>query len=582
VGGQHYHTPGGLSKRVRRRIGGGSPGGILSRVSRRPWQTVLPLLAPLVSILLIAQARPQGAGQGSSAPAGASVALDGRELPVRVTIGPSGPLFALAPLTQALGGELTPGETGESFTLKLGDKDIVLGIGSAVVTVGDAIVSLSQPPTRGEGGVQVPLDFLAKTYGDVLGYSFEWRPETQRLAITRRKTREIPVSFDVVHLQGMTTVVLQFPEVPRYHLSQAAGTVEVQMISDRLAPAAPPRKVDDPLVRAVDIAADKVHVDLAPGAEVESYVLQSPFRLVFDVHAPSTGTQPAGPAFAPPAPGGGIRTIVVDPGHGGSETGAIGPGGVQEKELTLLLAQQLASRLQQRLPVRIVMTRSDDTAVALDARPAIANQNKADLFVSIHLNSSLGAGAHGAETYFLAERATDPRAESSARQENAGAAAGAASPAPGADGGEGDLQLMLWDLAQSRHLTESQRLANLVQGELNTALQLKDRGVKQAPFRVLVGATMPAILVELGFLSNPDEEKKLQDPEYRAELVDALVKAIARYKESAEARESPAQPSGAPAPAAAAPSTPGAPGPAAAPGAAPPPAPKPSPGARRR
>ncbi len=506
-------------------------------MNRRPWQRVLPLVLPLLALLLIAQARP-----GGSAGGGPSVVLDGRDLAVPVTITPGGPLVALAPLAKSLGGELVAGETGESFTLKVGDKDVVLGIGSAVVTVGDTIVSLTQPPIRGEGGVEVPLDFLAKTYGDLQGYSFDWRPETQRLAIARRQAREIAVSFDVVHLQGMTTVVLQFPEVPRYHLLQQAGSVEVQMISDRLAAAAPQRKVDDPLVKAVDVAPERVHVDLAPGAEVESYVLQNPFRLVFDVHATAAAAAPAAPAFAPPEPAAGIRTIVVDPGHGGPETGAIGPGGVQEKELTLLLAQQLAARLQQRLPVRVVLTRSEDAQLALDARTAIANQNKADLFVSIHLNSSLGAGAHGAETYFLAQRPTDPRAASSAQQENSGtAAAGSAGAAPSTDAaGEGDLQLMLWDLAQSRHLAESQRLANLVQGELNETLQLKDRGVKQAPFRVLVGATMPAILVELGFLSNPDEEKKLQDPEYRAQLVDALVKAIARYKETAEVKESPA------------------------------------------
>ncbi|HEY8021867.1 MAG TPA: N-acetylmuramoyl-L-alanine amidase [Thermoanaerobaculia bacterium] len=512
-------------------------------MKRRRWQHVLPLLLPLASILLIAQTRP--APGPAASPSAPSVVLDGRELAVRVTITPSGPLFALAPIAQGLGGELKPGETGESFTLRIGDKDVVLAVGSAVVTVGDSIVSLSQPPTRAEGGVQVPLDFLAKTYGDVLGYSFDWRPETQRLTITRRSAREIPVSFDVVHLQGMTTVVLQFPEVPRYHLVQQAGAVEVQMLSDRLAAAAPARKVEDPLVKTVDVAPEKVHVELAPGAEVESYVLQNPFRLVFDVHAASAATAPIAPAFAPPAQAAGIHTIVVDPGHGGPETGAIGPGGVQEKELTLLLAQQLASRLQQRLPVRAVLTRSEDTQLGLDARPAIANQNKADLFISIHLNSSLGAGAHGAETYFLAERASDLRAASSAQQENAalaGVAPATPGAGPGAEPGEGELQLMLWDLAQSRHLTESQRLANLVQGELNETLQLKDRGVKQAPFRVLVGATMPAILVELGFLSNPDEEKKLQDPEYRAQLVEALVKAIARYKDAVEGHDLGARP----------------------------------------
>ncbi|HEV7518413.1 MAG TPA: N-acetylmuramoyl-L-alanine amidase, partial [Thermoanaerobaculia bacterium] len=400
--------------------------------------------------------------------------------------------------------------------------------------------------TRGEGGLAVPLDFLAKTYGDLSGYSFDWRPVEQRLVIGRRSARELPVTLDVVHLQGMTTVVLQFSDVPRYHLNQQPGRIEVQMLADHLAVPSPQRKIEDPLVKAVDIAPEKVRIDLAPAAAVESYTLENPFRLVFDVHGESTALAPAGPAFPTPAPASGIHTIVIDPGHGGTETGAIGPGGVQEKGLTLLLAQALAGRLQQKLPVRVVLTRSEDANLALDTRAAIANQNKADLFLAIHLNSSLGAGAHGAETYFLSAQATDTRAASSATAENAeksgnGGATAADAPA-GAEASQDDLRLILWDLAQTRHLSESQRLANLIQGELNLTLQLKDRGVKQAPFRVLMGAAMPAVLVEVGFLSNPDEEGKLQDAAYRADLVEALVRAVTRYKALAEAPENPTPP----------------------------------------
>ena len=105
-----------------------------------------------------------------------------------------------------------------------------------------------------------------------------------------------------------------------------------------------------------------------------------------------------------------------------------------------------------------------------------------------------------------------------------------------------DLELILWDLAQSHHMSESQRFAKLVQGELNQTLQLRDRGVKQAPFRVLMGAAMPAVLVELGFLSNPDEEKKLQDPEYRGNLISALARAVQRYKAQVENRPDPTVP----------------------------------------
>jgi N-acetylmuramoyl-L-alanine amidase len=507
------------------------------------------------------------------------VLLEGREIPVPVTINPNGPLFGLTPLVDALGGKVTSDESGESVTLRLGEKDIVLGPGNAIVTVGDNIISLSQPPTRGEGGLQVPVDFLKKTWGDLVGYAFDWHPETSRLTIARRGNRELGVTVDVVHLQGMTTVVLQFPEEPHYQVDHSKpGMITVQMLSDRLAPP-PPKEVQDPLVQGVAVDPQQIRIQLAPGAQAESYVLGSPFRLVFDVHPTSSVEVPTPQAqSAQRAPG--VHVIVIDPGHGGQETGAIGPGGVQEKELTLELARELAAKLG-RLGVQTVLTRTDDMLVKLDDRSAIANQNRADLFISIHLNSSLGAGASGTETYFLSPQASDPRAASSAAAENTAPAPAATSDAAGGAGApsateQQDVDLILWDLAQSRHLAESQRFATMIQTQLNEALQIKDRGVKQAPFRVLKGATMPAVLVELGFINNPEEEKKLQDPVYRDQILDALVTAIARYRAAIEPAAA-----GASAPAAP-PSPPGAAAPkTAAPPAAPAPATKGAPPASK-
>ena len=531
---------------------------------RRTW-SLLAFLCLLLPVLLAAQ------GERTPPPAPAvrpSVVLEGREIAVPVTLGPSGPMFGLTPLAEALGGVLTSDASGESVTLKIADKEVVTGPGNAIITVGDAIASLSQPPVQGEGGLQVPLDFLRKTFGDLLGFSFEWRPETQRLTIARRGARELQVSLDVVHLQGMTTVVLQFPEEPRYHVTRQGNAIQVQMLADRLTPPVP-KEIQDPLVQGVTIEPGQVRIQLAEGAQAESYVLEKPFRLVFDVHHTASVEVPTAPV-APTERQAGVHVIVIDPGHGGAETGAIGPSGVQEKELTLQLARELEAKLAQRLPVRVVLTRTEDATVQLDTRPAIANQNKADLFISIHLNSSLGSGAYGTETYFLSQQATDNRASTSAAAENQGAAGGPAA------GDSQDLQLILWDLAQSHHMAESQRLANLIQGELNEMLQLKDRGVKQAPFRVLMGATMPAVLVELGFISNPDEEKKLKDPVYREQLVDALSRAIAHYKAQVENQPETATatpgvgggtaPQGTPGPAA----TPPAPSPSPAPGAKPP------------
>jgi len=495
-----------------------------------------------------------------------TVVLEGREIAVPVVLAGNGPTFGLTPLAEALGGTLSTDASGESVSLKIADKEVVIGQGNAIITVGDAIVSLSQPPVQGEGGLQVPLDFLRKTFGDLLGYNFDWRPETQRLTIARRGTRDLPVSLDVVHLQGMTTIVLSFPEEPRYKLNRQGNLIQVQMLADRLTPPAP-KEIQDPLVQGVAIDPGQIRLQLAEGAQAESYVLEKPFRLVFDVHRTSAVDVPASPNAAPERLAG-IHTIVIDPGHGGVEVGAIGPSGIQEKELTLQLARELEAKLSQRLGVRVVLTRTEDALVPLDMRPAIANQNKADLFISIHLNSSLGSGAYGTETYFLSPQATDTRASTSAAAENREAAATSdaagnpANPANPADDTQ-DLQLILWDLAQTHHLSESQRFANMIQGELNEMLKLKDRGVKQAPFRVLMGATMPAVLVELGFISNPDEEKKLKDAAYREQLVDALSRAVAHYKALVENR--PEIPTATPPPAGTAPPATPSPAPAGTP-----------------
>jgi N-acetylmuramoyl-L-alanine amidase len=537
-----------------------------SRFRRAPALTGLQLLA----VLITAQAPPTGT-QPTPAPTPAvsgaergaergtertpTVTLDGQPLPVPVAINPSGPLFGLEALARGLGGELSQDESGEGLTLTIDQTEVVLGVGSAIITVGEAIVSLSQPPVRGEGGILVPVDFLRKTWGDLQGYSFDWRPEASRLLITRRGARELPVLTDVVHQQGITTVVLQFTELPRYRVEKQPGSVTVQMTADRLAVPLQQERIVDPLVQDLTVSPQQIRVQLAPGAEVQSYVLENPFRIVFDVHQPSAVDTPATTSAAPQLPPG-IRTIVIDPGHGGVETGAIGPSGIQEKELTLALARDLEARLEQS-GIRVVLTRNEDTQLPLDSRTSIANQNKGDLFISIHLNSSLGSGAYGTETYFLSTEATDSRAARSATDENAENAEPAGTPAPPVDPETmEDLQLILWDLAQSHHLAESQRFANMVQGELNQTLQLRDRGVKQAPFRVLMGANMPAVLVELGFISNPDEEKKLQSPEYRSGLIAALVRSVQRYKALVENRPDPTLPPPQGTPAPGAPATP--------------------------
>lgn len=441
-----------------------------------------------------------------------------------------GPLFALRPIVQRLGGSLSA--SGGSLTLTLGTTRVVAGTGNPVMIVGRQIVRLSQPPIQGEGAddLLVPLDFLRESYGKLASWIFEQSPGDGALVAVRREARAVPVGVDVVHLQGVTTVVLQFPQPVGHQVVTRGASVEVRVSPDRLEVPASPVVVDDPLVRRIAVLGDRVEIDLAAGASAESYVLERPYRVVVDVVEADeleVAEEVDDLEVEPPRQRAGINTIVVDPGHGGSESGAVGAGGEAEKDLTLALARALRDRLRDRMPVKVLLTRDADSQLDLEERAAIANQNKADLFVSIHLNSALGEGAHGAETYFLSMEASDARAARRAEAENVGVRRAVAT-----DGGSPlyDLELILWDLAQSHHLAESQRLAGLIQEELNGALGLRDRGVKQAPFRVLMGAAMPAVLVELGFLSNPDEETKLRQQSYREELVEALVRAIDRYR----------------------------------------------------
>lgn len=441
-----------------------------------------------------------------------------------------GVVVALEPIVARLGGELEVGPLLQSHKLELYGEEIILGPESTVMTIGERIVPLSRAPLAGlDGRIEVPIDFLELSYGDLLGYRFDWSSSTRSLEVLRSSRRRLPVEIDRVQISSTTTVVLRFSERPRYRWVEGDGYFDILIPGDLLEVEGRLPKPDS-LVLGVEVERDRVRVRLSPDAQAaEPYLVSRGRRaqLVVDVsrrRSRITGSRPTG--LRPTDGGFSGMKIVIDPGHGGGESGAVGASGTLEKDLTIQLARTLKRRLEAQLPVRVILTRDADTELDLVTRTAIANQNQASLFISLHLNSEpRGGGARGAETFFLDQQATDEAAAAAAEFENR-ASSGSVSRA------SDDLQLMLWDLAQSRHLAESQRLAKLVQEELNQALGIRNRGVKQAPFTVLMGATMPAILVELGFLSNQSEEQSLLDPGYRIQLVDALVDAIARYRTS--------------------------------------------------
>jgi N-acetylmuramoyl-L-alanine amidase len=204
--------------------------------------------------------------------------------------------------------------------------------------------------------------------------------------------------------------------------------------------------------------------------------------------------------------------VVIDPGHGGEDLGAQGPGGTMEKDVALDVARRLRTALA-NAGIQVFLTRDRDHTVGLDERTAFANNYKADVFVSIHANASRAQSARGSEVYFLSAEATDDETRRLALLESGGDHGTAPALVQGSD-----LAMILWDMAQAAHLAESSVLASRVQEELATVTGSEGRGVKQAPFRVLVGAAMPAVLVELAFISNSAEEKLLASDGYQARV----------------------------------------------------------------
>lgn len=299
-----------------------------------------------------------------------------------------------------------------------------------------------------------------------------------------------------------------------------------------------------------DTQRSRVVIDLERELEYRITTLDNPHRLVVDIMgAPSRAPQvqlSRPPSSAPIADdsiagilgsasdqqpamrirqqsnGGGIRLIVIDPGHGGRDPGAIGPSGIREKDVNLALAKTTATALRQQLGVNVLLTREDDRYLGLRERTEYANRVGADLFISLHANATTGNRAYGVETYFLNLSKTDEAAEVAARENGMTLQ------------DISNLEAILFDLMANAKINESSRLAAEIQQSLVSGLSprfnnIRDLGVKQGPFHVLLGAAMPSALVESAFITNPREEKRLNSADYQRHVANSIVKGIKNY-----------------------------------------------------
>lgn len=312
--------------------------------------------------------------------------------------------------------------------------------------------------------------------------------------------------------------------------------------------------VGDGLLRQIrtgrpDLKTVRIVLDLMSFQDYKVFALEDPMRIILDIQgdgkAQLTGDHPElRPAPPPqadgiakaiaraqedkaerktPVPGAPpLRRIVVDAGHGGKDPGAVGPSGVKEKDVTLAMARLVAKRLREEIGCDVVLTRDSDVFIPLEERTAIANRVGADLFISIHANAAPNREAHGIETYYLNFSKNDKAAAVAARENGTSLKR------------VGDLELILFDLMANSKINESSRLAAEIQRALVDDLgkhysYVRDLGVRQGPFYVLLGATMPSVLVETAFISHPREETRLMEADYHAKSADAIVKAVRSF-----------------------------------------------------
>lgn len=284
-------------------------------------------------------------------------------------------------------------------------------------------------------------------------------------------------------------------------------------------------------VRAGQHTNDSVRVvlDIEEINNYKLFPLQDPFRIVVDVIGKKSlsrkgGLKSKGAERLSLSQQLGLHVgkIVIDPGHGGHDPGAVGPSGLKEKDVVLKISKKLEKIIKKRLKCEVALTRRDDRFIPLEERTAIANTKKADLFISIHANASPDRGVRGIETYFL-NFSSDESAIRVAARENATSTKKIS-----------DLQPILRELMMNSKINESSRLAGYIQGSLSRKLSAKysgieDLGVKQAPFYVLIGAEMPSVLVEVSFISNKREEKRLKSDRYLDDLAFSMFTGVREY-----------------------------------------------------
>jgi N-acetylmuramoyl-L-alanine amidase len=384
----------------------------------------------------------------------------------------------------------------------------------------------------------VPLDFISRALAPVYDSRLELRRASHLLVVGDLRVPRVTIRHEVAGASAHVTFEIQ-PATTTAVSQQGTQRLMIRFDADALDTSFPTFQSAG-FIQAIR-AADPINVAIDLGPRFVSFrsatqPIDNGTRLTIDVLGaqPETTTQAPVPPV-PPAPSEaptltsappGVRTVAIDAGHGGEDVGARGAAGAVEKDIALSVARRLRAAVEARLGLRVVMTRDDDRNISIENRSALANNNKADLFISLHANASFRPEVSGATIYVASF------AQSDLSTEGAGA-----ERLPVFGGGLRTIDVVPWNLAQIAHRDQSERFARNVADALSGHVALATRPIEHAPLRVLESANMPAVLLEMGYLTNGPQETALAGNDLQNLLAQSLLDAIVRYRDAASTVE---------------------------------------------
>lgn len=423
------------------------------------------------------------------------------------------------------------------ITLSYKGRTLTVSPDQAMVSVSGRLVPLPSPAVRVGRKWFVPLELLTRGLALIYDTRIEIRRPSRLVIVGDLRVPRVTVRLDSAG--PPTRLSIEASPSTLITPSIESGRIVLKLDADALDVA--PLPSAGGLLEQARTEGASVVLMLSPGAgqaRAAQTAGDNLSRVSIDVPIGTQGNAgqaPAAPLAASPAEPAPTpaalpqaRVVVFDPGHGGTDTGATGPSGAQEKALTLDIARRAKALVESRLGLRVLLTRDDDRNVSLDERTAFANSNRAEIFVSLHLNASLSPMAAGAEVYQLRLG----RDGSSGRP-------GDDLTLPVTTGGTRTLSLVPWDLAQARHRDDSTLLANQLEAALRAHVPMGIRPIQEAPMRVLAGLDMASVVVELAYLSNPEQEAAVQADDFQSRAAQALLEAIQAFRSAARGARQP-------------------------------------------